>query len=177
MKILLLILVVVSSSVVKAQLSNPVMFIGQKVLGSVVEAPLTVDSNFQLISGYPGVTNISSATTITTTSTTPVLMTGMTLTPKAGTYQLSGSTNVQSNSNNADIGLQLYVGGTIVASSIVSGTPQIQSGLSAAFNMKVPISTQAEVTVNGAQAIELRWSTTGGTATAVGRNLQINRVR
>lgn len=161
----------------QAQITNPVAFIGEKVLGAIQGAPLTVDSNGGLISGLPTITSSTSTTTITTTSTSDVVMTGVTLTPLSGTYHVHCSTTFSGNSNNANIFMSVYAGGSQIAASQIEATPQIQSGLSAAFNLFIPGTSIAEVTVNGSQAIDCRWHASAGTATSTNRVLLIDRVR
>ena len=121
--------------------------------------------------------NKATATGSTTITTgTDALVASMTLTPVAGTYLVMFSTTITGNSNNANTFISVYAGGVQVASSEVSGTPQIQGGITPSLNMNVPINTQATVTVNGSQAIEIRGRRTAGTTTVLSRSLIILRI-
>lgn len=124
----------------------------------------------------PATTQASATADTTTTSATDVLMNSMTLTPAAGTYGVVFSTSLESSSNNAIISVSVYAGGVQAAHSERQAEPATSGGLgSSAANM--PVSTNAEVTVNGSQAIEIRWRITAGTATAHQRTMNIRRVR
>lgn len=154
---------------------NPVMFIGQKILAAVVGSPLSSDANGQLVSGTSNSETVGTST-ITTTSATDVLITGMTATPVAGTYIVWFVTTLQHITNNANIFVSIYAGGVQASGSEMEATPQIQGGVTPSLNMRVPIATVNTVAVNGSQAIEARWRTSAGTATATTRTLQILRV-
>lgn len=125
----------------------------------------------------PATTSVSGTSTITTNSTTAVLMTGMTITPPAGTYQVFFNTYVDHNTSNATLDVVIYVGGSAVAASVRSTQPRVVAGLNAATPITQFIGTIAEVTVNGSQAIEGRWFVSSGTGTAYERTLNILRVR
>ncbi len=105
----------------------------------------------------------------TTTSGTDVLLTGMTLTPAAGTYQVFCSTHIANGSGNERTFLSIYVAGSQISAS--ERRVDHESN-----NTFTPISTMAEVTVNGSQAIEARWRRSAQTSTAGQRSLMINRV-
>lgn len=162
---------------INADVKNNVGFIGQRILGSSVGAPLSVDANNGLISGIQGTTAVSAATTITTTSTTDIVMTGITITPVSGTYKVMGTTTFRHNTNNALAFLSVWAAGVQIASSQSSATPQPQAGVGAALSIDIPATSIAEVSVNGSQAVELRWRTSAGTATSVNRVLTIQRIR
>lgn len=110
----------------------------------------------------------------TTTSATYVLLTGMTLTPAAGTYLVMFSTSVDHNTDNADVFVNIYVGGAIVAHTERQATPQ--NTAFGAATQSIGLATQTIATVNGSQAIEARWRTTAATATAHERTLTIVRL-
>lgn len=127
-------------------------------------------------SGFENVTSRASSTSlITTTSTTDVLMTGMTLTPAAGTYLVSVRAAVSATSNNRLVTASVYSGGSKVTDSEVSAF--IRTGNATFTSADIGnIKTDAIVTVNGAQAIELRWRTSGGTAQAQGYGIIIQKL-
>ena len=110
---------------------------------------------------------------ITTTSATPVLATGMTLTPVAGTYLCFFS----GNSYNDTTGAGLYVEVSIYANSS-QVTASVQR-MSDSVNFNQTFCCVAVVTVNGSQDIEGRWMRTAGTGTAYmqgRRSLQIIKI-
>ena len=126
------------------------------------------------INKLPLVQNFVSANaTANTASGTNALLTSMTLTPASGTYLVWASVDVSNNAN----------GGTTFI-SIFSGGVQQTNSVRAASNTGVQftgsrhtLATASRVTVNGSQAIEIRWRTNGtGTSTALGRSLTILRV-
>lgn len=157
-------------------INNPVAFIGQAVLGATTGAPLSTDTNDQLVSGIYS-TEVTATASTTTTSTTDALINSMTTTPVAGTYIVWFHTTLQSNANNINIFVSIYAGGVQASGSEMSATPQIQGGLTPSLNQNSPIGTVNTVTVNGAQAIEARWRVSAaGTATSLSRTLQILRI-
>ncbi len=111
------------------------------------------------------------------TSTTDVLVTGMTITPVAGTYRVTfDSTLNNTTSNNAQTwGVGVYVGGVQNTNSNRTYVSQTNS-----FGTATPGSsalvTSATVTVNGSQAIEIRARRSAGTVTINNRNMTIMRV-
>lgn len=113
------------------------------------------------------ITAISSATT---TSSTDALLSGMTVTPAAGKYLVMFNTDFNSNSAGAAITFSYYVGGTQVAVTQRKIIPFDGGALSAAAARGMG-TLQSVITVNGSQAIEVQWSTSGGTATSDNRSL------
>lgn len=126
-----------------------------------------VNSN-ALAGPYHAVATATASTS--TTSGTYALMSGMTFTPPAGTYLVSFNTVLQESNNGEMIYVAIYVGGAIVTAS------QRMIQQSRWNNSSIPIATSAVVTVNGSQAIEVRWYRSGGTATALERVLSAVRV-
>ena len=92
---------------------NPTIFIGEPVTGATVGAPLAVDSSGNLVSGLT-VTQATASADTTTTSTSQVLINGMTLTPAAGTYMVWFSTSVDHSNQVTAITTSIYVGGVTV---------------------------------------------------------------
>jgi hypothetical protein len=116
----------------------------------------------------PTVTEVSATAETTTTSTTYVLMNGMTITPAAGNYMVWFSTAISNNSNLENDYIAIYKGGTIIQST--------ERRTLLAKNERVPFSTQGKVTVNGSEAIEIRWKVTNGTGSALERILNIMEI-
>lgn len=124
---------------------------------------------------------VSSTGTITTNQTSDTLMTGMTFAtpPPAGKYAVDSLTVITaSTTTGAIVRTSIYCGG--VQSGINSqAIPGFASGAGlGAGTSRVPENSPNKTicTVNGSQNIELRWRTTGGTATSVGRILLIQRL-
>lgn len=154
-------------------IKNPVMFIGEQILGATAGAPLSADANGQLVSGISD-TEASATADTTTTSTTDVLMNSMTITPVSGTYLVYFSTTVDHSNQSIAVVVSLYSGGVQKADSVRGPVPRF-NGVGA--NSLTPcVSINGKVTVNGSQAIEIRWKTSAGTATAHQRTLNIERL-
>jgi ribosomal protein L21E len=93
-----------------------------------------------------------------TSSTTYTLLTGMTITPPAGTYWVKFTSSVRNSSGNQINYQSIFSGGSQVAASEVAA----RNGTN---NADSSVSTQAIVTVNGSQAIEVRVRVSGSTGT------------
>lgn len=152
---------------------NPSIFQGEQSFGTTAGAPLSTDANNQVISGITN-TEVFATADATTTSTTDVLMTSMTITPVSGDYLVWFSGGVDHSNQSVAVVVSIYSGGTLKTDSVRSPVPRF-NGVGA--NTLTPIcATQGKVTVNGAQAIEIRWKTASGTATVHQRTLNILRV-
>lgn len=106
----------------------------------------------------------------TTTSGTDALINSMTLTLTAGTYLFMFSAGIQSSNAGAVITTSFYVGGSQRADSVRAIAP-FDGGTLSALTGRCGVSIQGVITVNGSQAVEVRWNTTGGTATCGPRTL------
>jgi hypothetical protein len=105
----------------------------------------------------------------TTTSLTDVLMVGMTQTPATGTYLVMWTGSVVNSANGTErTWVSIYSGGTQVTAT--------ERSIGTSGGAYSPAITHAIVTVNGSQAIELRWRAAGGTSTVHSRRLSIARV-
>ena len=114
----------------------------------------------------PTRTPVTASGTITTTSLTDVLATGMTDTPPAGTYLVFFTNSTYM----VTTGSGYYVATSIWAAGAQNAASQLHAADSTDYD--TPATCVAFVTVNGSQAIEGRWrrSNTGcGTAYMVGR--------
>jgi hypothetical protein len=117
---------------------------------------------------------VSFTSTITTTSTTDVVMTGITITPPAGTYLVEFSTWMTNTTGNQPATISIYAGGVQKASSAMTIIPF--SGAVGSVNDGVSVSTNGIVTVNGTQAIAIEWHTAGGTASAHNGTMDIIKI-
>lgn len=126
--------------------------------------------NWQVYSNYSGIVtyNAESTTTFTTTSTSAVLITGMSVTPVAGTYIALGNASFSVNSTYATCYASIYVGGSLNTGSERGN----RTGISNALGV---LSTMSQITVNGSQAVELRGRTSAATLTTTNRNLTLIR--
>ena len=122
---------------------------------------------------HPSPTLTSSEATATssttTTSSSYAAMSGMTLTPGAGTYLCLFSTSLSSSSSNAEINVSLYANGSQIAVT-ESKVSLFKSG------DIVDMATNKVVTVAAGQAIDIRWKTASGTATAYARVLTLVKI-
>ncbi len=108
----------------------------------------------------------------TTTSSSDVLVNSMTLTPGAGDYIVWFSGTLDGSSSSTYQYVSIYVNGTQVAHS--EREVYNESSINGAL---FPVATHARLTGVGAtDAIEVRWRTTGGTATMYERRLTVSKV-
>lgn len=107
---------------------------------------------------------VSGTANTTTTSTTDVVFTGATNTPPAGTYLVIYSTWLTHGTGNATITMSMYNNAVQKADSVRTIIPFV--GALSAVTQDIPVTLNGLLTVNGAQAIDIRWRTSGGTATA-----------
>jgi len=110
------------------------------------------------------------AGSVNTASLVDVLMSGMTQTPVAGTYEVWFGADVSNNTANQSVYANIYVGGVKVAAS---ERPFFRGPVAA----RGCLTCLARVTVTGVEAIEGRWRVSGGTGDALGRQLHVVRVQ
>jgi hypothetical protein len=113
--------------------------------------------------------SVDGSTTITTTSLTDVLMTGMTLTPPAGTYLVSFTGDLSHNANGGTIATSIYYNGSKIAASQRDYARGSQPATTSFHSV-------TRITVNGSSAIEGRWRTNSATASNYHRTLFVLRV-
>lgn len=112
---------------------------------------------------------VSSVITGTTTSVTDVVIVGMTVTPAAGTYLARFCSSTVNSGNGAERNfVSIYSGGSQVPYS------EVRLGISGGG--VVPVTTIAQVTVNGSQAVEARWRVIAGTGSMYQRSLILTRL-
>lgn len=116
----------------------------------------------------------SSTASATAPVSTDALMTGMTLTPVAGTYLVMFSSDINSAVAGATISVSIYVGGVQKADSLRKYIPLSGGLLSGAG--RAAAATNGIVTVNGSQAVEIRWSTSNSGPTTAARTLNLLRI-
>ena len=140
-------------------------------VGQTLVATASNAASWQSISAsYPYSNEVTGAGSITTNNGSDTQMSGMTLTPPAGTYMVWFTGDITDNSNGSVATPNIYVGGLTVTSSERPFT-RGSTGVTASFDCV------ARVTVNGSQAIQGMWRASGGsTATNTRRSLAIVRV-
>lgn len=154
-------------------LHNPVIFIGEAVLGGVDGAPLITDANGLVAQGLNNIQVSSTASA--TAPTSDAVMTGMSISPNAGTYMLWFSTDITSGQAGAAITVSVFIGGTQDASSVRKIIP-FSGGTLTSGNARGAIATNGVYTVTAGQAVEIHWSTSTSGPTAAARTLNLLRV-
>jgi hypothetical protein len=114
---------------------------------------------------------VKASASTSTTSTVAVLLSGMSVTPAAGTYKIMAHASATL-SVNTTMFFSLFVGGAIVTDS--EGA-RVRANNNVA-TQRMDWNYFDDIVVNGSQAIEIRWRTTTGTATAFDRQLSILKV-
>lgn len=120
-------------------------------------------------------TQITATANATTTSTSDVLMTGMTVTPIQGTYFVMFSAAVQQNSAGNSVTLSIYVNGIQDAPSIRDAAP-FDGGTLSSGTASCVFTTQGVYTVTGSQAIAIEWHVSAGTGTVFQRNMTLLKI-
>lgn len=118
---------------------------------------------------------ITSVTGVTAGTGADTLMTGMTTTPVSGIYIVWFSCDINSANAGAATSISIYVGGAQVAASLRKVVP-FCGGTLTSGSARCGVALQGTVTVNGSQAIEIRWSASSGTNTVAARTLTTLRV-
>lgn len=148
------------------------------ISGDIVSATLennsTSDGVWVLIitsSSATGVISYSvgSDTTFTTTSSTDVLITGMTVTPVTGRYAVWFSSDIEISQNNRLADVVLYKGGTEIPR-----TRREVQGVSS--NFKAAFTTIGEISVNGSEALDVRVLISSGSLDVNQRRLILIRL-
>jgi hypothetical protein len=130
----------------------------------------THDTNWKgLSTGYK---SVSLALATTTASTTDVLVDGMTITPKAGTYLISFSgqfNNVGVTPATALVTFSVYANGVLVPDSVRKLTSLVTAAA---------VELQTVVTVTSGQTIEIKWNIDSGATLSLGaRTLTLTKVK
>lgn len=119
----------------------------------------------------PSVQEVGGTSTVTTTSLTNVLLTGMTITPGAGTYLAFFSCTGYNNGTPAGyIEASLFVNSTQVATSIRKNT---NGGNHNASLLEGVLAFQEKITVLVGEVVEVKWLVNGATGTIKTRKLTL----
>lgn len=121
--------------------------------------------------GFPRIREVTATSSTNTTSSTDALLNSMTTgNLPQGTYLILFNADFESNAAGAAISFSYYLGGSQVATSLRKIIPFDGGALSATAARGIA-QLQQVITVSGAQAVEVRWSISSGTATAAARSL------
>jgi len=112
--------------------------------------------------------NVRATNEAQTTSGSDVLLTDMIITPVAGTYLVFAYTSNNNTTNGAINRFSVYSAGVEVADT--------KDNIQVSNNRIHTWGASCEVTVNGSQAIEIRWNRSSGTARCFGRYITLIRV-
>jgi len=127
---------------------------------------LRADGTF--VDPLPTISEVVQTANATNASTSDAVISGLTLTPVAGSYTVDFNTTVDSTTNARTHTFSIYVNGIIVASSVR------QTYTDTAKFQNISIST-GKITVNGSQAIDVRWAISGGTGTIYQRVFKLTK--
>ena len=156
---------------------------GQLLIGSTSAAPvaatLTAGTGISITNAAGAITIASSLSVINqatsvidavTTSTTDVVITGMTVTPGAGDYLVFFTGAVENTGFGDPVTISIYTNGSQIAASVVK--------CESFGGMSNPIGSNAFITNLGAgQAIEVKWKVSNGTGTCHQKTLIVQKVK
>lgn len=118
---------------------------------------------------------ITATANATTTSGTNALLTGMTITPAAGTYLVMFSGSMNLNAAGSTGSMSLYVAGAQITHT-VRNSSVFDGGALSATSATGAIALQHIATVTGSQVVQIEWSVSSGTATCGPRTLTLLRL-
>lgn len=113
--------------------------------------------------------NVTGSTPFVTSSSTDTILTGLTLTPPAGTYGVWFSADIVIGSNNREAECVIYKAGSEIAD-----TRRSVQGVSSNFSASAQ--TLGITQVNGSEALDVRVNISSGTLTVNGRSFLIIRL-
>lgn len=173
-KTLILLLSIFLFNEAQARIDNPIIFKGEQALGTTSGAPLSTDANNQVTSGISN--SETASTTAFTCNTTATQITGMTVTPVAGTYLAIYSSDFNSATSGVVVTLIYDVGGTGFTNSQRKFMP-FAGGTLTAGSQRVEAGIHGIITVNGSQAVQVICSTSSNSVTTANSQLDLLRVQ
>lgn len=123
---------------------------------------------------YNRVIEVSNTTDATTTSGTDAVLTTMSITPTPGSYIAFFNSSMISNSAGAVISTSIYVNSVQIPETLRKISP-FDGGALSATTARGIMDCTGTVTVTSGQTVDVRWSTSGGTATCGARTLILLR--
>lgn len=133
--------------------------------GGTVEGIWILWNVFSGLNNY----NITNSTPFATSSTTDVLVTGMTITPQPGTYAIWVGGEWSCSNASALVNFSVYNNAVLITDSLRS-TQNLGASRPSIF------STQTISQVNGSQSLDFRTSTSAGTITITNRSMILIRI-
>lgn len=148
------------------------IFLGEVASNLIAGAPLSVSSTGKVQSGIPFYTATSA--TATTCATTLTAVTGITITPVAGTYQMTYSTDVNSPNGGTVVTFNISQGGTAIAIGQRKFQP-FAGGTLTSGNQRLPFSVTTIQVLSGT-AITVDCTTSASTVTTANSELDLVRL-
>lgn len=145
-------------------------WISAKGVESVPGYIVVADNKGTVINWIPLTQYVNVSGTTTTTSTTDVLVTGVTITPDAGMYEIFFTSTMGGSASANVVTASIYVGGVQISGSLRSTTVTAGTSLRAGFYCI------GQATVDGTMAVEGRWNTSAGTGTMADRTLGLRLI-
>lgn len=174
MKLLLIAAMLLFSEIGLGDVRNPVMFIGEAVLGATLGAPLSADGNSELISGITAAE--VSATASFTCTTTDQAMTSITYSPAlAGTYLVLFGTDFNSALSGVVVTMNFDIAGSAQTVSQRKFMP-FAGGTLTAGSQRTQASLNSLITVTAGQTITVHCSTSSNTVTTGDAQMQVVRL-
>lgn len=119
--------------------------------------------------------NVKAAGNVSTTSTSDVLLNGMSITPPSGTYLISFQTSITISGNDGQAYVSVYTGNFKQSESEL----KFRVGSGGVRDIEAPMTiSEFPVTVNGSQSIQIRWRRSNGNSitSQVARSLTVKKV-
>lgn len=133
-------------------------------------------SEVTLSSKLPTYYRVGGQSVLSTTSQNYTPVTGMSLTPPAGTYLLQAGANTSATSNSRRIDVAIEVGGVLQTDTETTFFMRTASGLFSNSSDTGAHAIGSLISVDGTQAVTMVWETSGGTAEIGHRFLHLIKV-
>ena len=145
-----------------------VTFCVLQVAGSLAGTWITFGNTIGTASGLVNY-KITASTTFTTASTTDVIITGFTVTPTQGTYEVKMNMNISMTTNNAIMNATIYKNGASIADSI-------RPSQGVGSNWVGSSSTLTTATFNGTDTCDTRVKVSSGSVSCLARSMVLTRL-
>lgn len=177
MRISLLIFLFIFVNTARAEVRNPLIFVGENVLGGTPSTQLFVDANGQVASGSAPIVNSTNGTvTAGTCTTTKATLTGMTATnPPAGTYLLNFSGDFSSANAGVVVTVVVEIAGADQAQTQRKFMP-FAGGTLTSGSQRMPAALNAIIVVNGSQTVTIACSVSSNNVSTASMELDLVRL-